>query len=146
MSDGTQSSLTSYKDLIFGHPDKPESNAPFCETMEQTLKRYVLEKYTSLEDLGKEIGIAKSTIYDYFKYGIPDDVFAVICFRLRLHPSRVMHLIFKGTKYKLDFNGDERNSLIVNYLILCHGDDSYNLESCNAELKARELRLINQNA
>lgn len=146
MSVETQSSLVSYKELIFVTTEGQSQSVPVCETMEETLKQYIFEEYTSLETIGKEIGLAKSTIYDYFKDGIPDDVFAVICFKLKLHPLRIFHLLFKGTGYRLDYNGDERNSVIVYYLLMCRSDSSFNYDSYNAELKDRRLRLINQNA
>lgn len=67
---------TSYRDLISGFSaDKSKiSSESFFDSMEQILKRYVLKVYPSLETLGNEIGLAKSTIYDYFKDGcMPDD-------------------------------------------------------------------------
>lgn len=87
MSAKKVTALTSYKNLILGNSaDKSKiSSESFPNSMEQILKRYVLNVYPSLETFGNEIGLAKSTIYDYFKDGcMPDDIFAMICFNLRL--------------------------------------------------------------
>ena len=140
---------TSYKDLISGFSanKSKKSSESFSDSMEQILKRYVLKVYPSLETLDNEIGLAKSTIYDYFKDGcMPDDIFAMICFDLRLEPVQITHLISLGTKFRLVYNGSESNSIIVNNLLKCGVDQNVSLESCNEELKERGLQEINRNA
>ena len=95
--------------------------------MEQILRRYVLKVYPSLETFGY-------------------DIFAMICFSLRFEPVQITHLISLGTKFRLDYNGIERNSIIVNNLLKCGVDPNVSLESCNEELKAHGLQEINRNA
>lgn len=149
MSAKKVTALTSYRDLILGNSaDKSKiSSESFPDSMEQILRRYVLKVYPSLETFGNEIGLAKSTIYDYFKDNcMPDDIFAMICFSLRLEPVQITHLISMGTKFRLDYNGIERNSIIVNNLLKCGVDPNVSLESCNEELKAHGLQEINRNA
>ena len=141
MSTSENATLISYGKMLY-----PKSKS--CDiTMGELLKIYINQEYGSVKAFANTIGIARSTLYEYLRGGMPDDVFVIICFKLRPDPLKIMELINKGTGFKLCYNGDDRNSVIVRYLIGCYdNNDIYNLDSCNAELRVKGLRLIGENA